>query len=295
MKVSDFQRLNIIFVEYDKAWSLCPYHKDILRPNLSISLLDRYYGRYKCWACGRAGCLTKEQTDKLSLSDSIPYKNDRHKFSIMWKVYNKSCYDNLQKYPLLKLGLAKQLNISIASLDDWLVGYDGDAFTISMYREDLGEYKREDGICGIQRRFPDGTKRCVSGSRLGLMYPRILIGDYYLFICEGFSDAIAIWDLGLQSIARPHCRYVEGIGDFLGYSLGCIDNIIIIPDNDTVGLNGARQLRDELDEVVVCQDESGYDIDCEISIFSFDGVKDIREYISVRGKQQVRQELGNYI
>lgn len=286
MKDADFQQLNIAFTEHDKAWSYCAYHKDINRPNLSISLLDKYYGRWKCWACGRNGCLTKEQMSKLNLPHTV-YKNNIHNLHTLWCQFSESCHDNLQKFPLLKLGLAKELNVSTKSLDDWLVGYDGDSWTIPMFREDLPEYNRERGFCGIQRRFPDGSKRCVTGSHLGLMYPHKQIGDYYIFICEGFSDGISVWDLGLQSIARPHCHYTEGI--FAESLLAGTERIIIIPDNDTVGTAGAEQLRNELDGLYY--DNEWEEELVDVTIFSFDGAKDIREYIKLKSKQQVKKEL----
>lgn len=288
MKNADFQKLSIAFNEHDKVWCYCCFHKDTVRPNLSISLLDKYYGRYKCWACPAEGYLTKEQMSKLNLSN-IVYKNDRCNLHTLWMQFTNSCYKNLQKFPLLKLGLAKDLNVSIRSLDEWLVGYDGGSFTIPMLRGDLPEYKRERGFCGIQRRFPNGSKRCVTGSCLGLMYPQGHIGDYYIFICEGFSDAISVWDLGLQSIARPHCRHIDGIE----YLLEDVENVIIIPDNDTVGMDGAIQLRDELDGALHYDDE-GFEMDCDITIFSFDGAKDVREYIAKKGKDYVRRELEKY-
>ncbi|KKN73112.1 hypothetical protein LCGC14_0404210 [marine sediment metagenome] len=282
MKDSDFKQLNILLTEHDKVWSLCPFHKDIVRPNLSISLLDKYYGRWKCWACGRNGSLTKEQVHELNLSGYVIY-NDNKNLDTRWRMFNQSCYDNLQKFPLLKLGLAKQLNISTKSLDEWLVGYDGSSFTIPMFREDLLEYFREGGFCGIQRRFPDGSKRCVTGSHLGLMYPRNYIGDYYIFICEGFSDGISVWDLGLQSLARPHCMHTEGIEEFFEDILDGVEVVVIIPDNDVVGMEGAKKLRGMLYQEYECY------------IYRLTGAKDIRELVQIKGKGYVRQALGTYI
>ena len=282
MKNEDFQQLNIIYVERDKAWSLCPRHNDVNRPNLSISLLDRYYGRYTCWACGKmSGVLTKEQMGKLNLVDSVPHKNHRGSLLTRWKPFAESCYDNLQKFPLLKLGLAKQLNVGTESLDDWLVGYNGDVFTIPMFREDLREYNLDNGFCGVQKRFSDGTKRCVSGSRLGLMYsPYNLMGST-IFICEGFSDGISVWDLGLNSISRPHCRHTEGIADLLQ---DIADTAIIIPDSDAVGMEGAGKLQ-------LILEKNGYDC----AIFHFDEAKDIRQLIQLKGKDYVKKELEKYL
>jgi hypothetical protein len=300
MKNVDFQQLNIAFVEHDKVWSLCPYHKDTIRPNLSISLLDRYYGRYKCWACGIEGCLTKKQISELNLSTSTIYKNDQASQLTRWQQFTESCYDNLQKFPLLKIGLAKELNVSTKSLDDWLVGYDGGSFTIPMLREDLAEYNKQHGFCGVQRRFPDGTKRCVSGSHEGLMYSHGGVGerDDCMFICEGFSDGISVWDLGFNSIARPHCHYADGIEKFFTRIMDRFDSIVIIPDNDTVGIEGAKKLYSALEylyEEDYLEDDEYDDNNWDCHIFSFDGAKDIREYIAKKGKDYVKQELRKYI
>ena len=296
MKEKDFQQLSIVQTEYDRVWCYCCFHKDTIRPNLSISLLDKYYGRYKCWACSAEGYLNSKQMDALNLLNSIiPHKNDKHNLQTRWKQFAETCYDNLQKFPLLKLGLARELNVSVKSLDKWLVGYDGNSFTIPMFREDLAEYNKQRGFCGIQRRFPDGTKRCITGSRLGLMYPYQYIGDYYMFICEGFSDAISVWDLGLQSVARPHCRHTEGVTELFSDILDSVETIVIVPDNDTVGMEGAYQLQDELEELYYYDDGNEWETDCDISIFSFNGAKDIREYITLKGKDCVRRELNRCI
>ena len=293
MKGSDFRQLSIVITEHDRAWAYCCFHNDTVRPNLSISLLDKYYGRWKCWACGRNGCLTKQQMSELNLSESTIYKNNKST-NTRWRMFNQSCYDNLQRFPLLKLGLAKELNVSTKSLDEWLVGFDGQSFTIPMYRDDLVNYDREDGMCGIQRRFSDGSKRCTTGSNLGIMCPKGYIGDYYIFICEGFSDGISVYNLGLDSIARPHCRYTDGIEELLGNVLDGIEKVIIIPDNDVVGKDGAKKLGDTLSGMCYC-DIEGWDVDCNIAVFPLDGAKDIRQLIQLKGKNYVRRELKRYI
>lgn len=285
MKNKDFKQLNIIYTEHDRVWSYCPFHKDIIRPNLSISLLDKYYGKCKCWACGKGGCLNKKQMGDLNLSGCIVYRNNTTKLSTRWMQFIKNCYDNLQKFPLLQLGLAKQLNVSVKSLDDWLVGYDGVSFTIPMYREDLREYDNQYGSCGAQRRFPDGTKRSVTGSHLGLMYPHENIRCMPTFVCEGFSDGISVYDLGLNSMARPHCWYTDGVNIFFKDILEYAGAIVIVPDNDTVGMEGAEKLYHVLKE-------NGYDC----VIFSFDSkVKDVRKLIRLCGKDYVKKKLESYI
>jgi len=98
----------------------------------------------------------------------------------------------------------------------------------------------------------------------------------------------------LQSIARPHCRHTDGIVEFFNDVGESVEDIVIIPDNDTMGMEGAERLKDELSGLYFDDDEWG-DILCECTIFSFNGAKDIRKYIARVGKQQVRKELERYI
>jgi hypothetical protein len=294
MNDTEFQQLKIIQVDYHNVWTYCPFHKDSIRPNLSISTTDSYYGRYKCWACGAEGRLTEKQISKLLINNPPTQYINRKQLSTCWKEFVSSCHNNIQKFPLLKIELAQQLNVSCKSLDDWGVGYDGISFTIPMCRPDLPQYYRDEGICGVQRRFSDGSKRSVLNSRLGYMYADIdmlyeLVCDAgCLFICEGFSDGIAVWDLGFPSISRPNCHYIESIISVL-YEITEVEDglgrFVIIPDNDTVGIEGASKLRNKI----------YYETE-NTTIHSFTtGAKDIREYIMKYGKDKVRQELGRYI
>ena len=282
MRESDFKKLTVVYRESKMIWCYCIYHSDTKRPNLSISLSDKYLGRWKCWACNRDGRLSEQQMDRLSISNPVTYHNNKST-STRWLKFINDCKSNLSKFPLLEIALATQLNISAKSLSDWDVGYDGQSYIIPMYREDLVEYSRDQAVCGAQRRFPDGSKKCITGSQLGYMYPFDYYCDSeedYLFICEGFSDGISVWDLGLPSYSRPSCHYKENLQECL-YEINMdevIQQIVIIPDNDKIGKESAKQLYKEL-----------YNYHC--SIFDFKGAKDIREYIKLKGKQQVKKEL----
>ena len=92
-------------------------------------------------------------------------------------------------------------------------------------------------------------------------------------------------------MARPHCRHIDGIRGFFEEVIDDAERIIIIPDNDTVGREGAKELQDELDGLYYEDEEWEVDEDCDITIFSFEGAKDIREYIKLKGKEVVRKEL----
>lgn len=276
MNEKQFKQLKIVYAEPTIVWSYCVFHNDTIRPNLSISLTGKYYGRYKCWACRKSGYLTKlqiKQLDLINCSPSISVQNYNKEY-IDWNSFNRDCYNNLKKFPLLAIGLAKQLNVSMKSLNDWGVGYDGISFTIPM----KGGYgDRYD--CGAQRRFPDNSKRCVKGSCLGYMHPKEPL-SYTLYLCEGFSDGISVYDLGFCSASRPHCHYTDNVMDYI-FNVWCwFDNVVIIPDNDIVGINGAKMLYEKFQH-------NG--INCDM--FKFEGAKDIREYIAQYGKDKVFEEL----
>lgn len=153
-------------------------------------------------------------------------------------------YDSIMTPPLL-LGIAAALGVSSASLSRLRVGYDGQAYTFPMQNA-------SGPVVGIRRRFPNGRKVCVPGSRNGLFVPAELTGTGTLLIVEGNSDAAAALDLGFEAIGRPNCNScvsetIKFVRQF-HYS-----RIVIIPDNDAAkpdgsnpGLNGGIRLANQI-------------------------------------------------
>lgn len=270
MKDSDFRQLNIVCTEYNRVWCYCIYHKDTVRPNLSISLLDKYYGRYRCWACGRYGCLNKEQMEKLNM----PKKKKRDKpIAINWASLALSYYNNYR--PAIEgVIIAELWNVHWDSLSVFNVGWDSEAYTFPMYNSTLD-------ITGIQRAWISGKKKAVHGSQLGLFVP-IIINTKVLFVTEGISDAIALYDIGFSVIGKPCATFGDNIiKDFICNKL--ISKVIIIPDNNDAGEKSCNSIIKTIKGIV------------NYSIFSFDGAKDIRQLIQLKGKNYVRKELGRYI
>ena len=266
--------MNDFKVEYisgGRAWCFCTFHDDKHTPNLSITLNGKYAGKWKCWACGEWGILDKNQKIVTLNTNKI---NMRPKTN--WTKLQAFYGAQLNKLPIYKECLSKQLNVSIYSIDAFNVGYDGSAYTIPMYR-DCGY------ISGLQRRFSDGNKCSVKGSKLGVFqspYTGYYV-DEPLFICEGFSDTISVHNLGYNTIGIPFCGFDLNVLDIILNDLGegnSFEYIIIIPDNDDVGIKCA----DEIERLFGGE------------IFSFDGAKDIREYIKKNGKEAVKKELSYY-
>jgi len=91
----------------------------------------------------------------------------------------------------------------------------------------------------------------------------------------GFNG-ISVWDLRLQSIARPYCRHTDGIRELI-FTKIFIEKIIIIPDNDIVGREGGQKLKE-----ILGQSYNTYIVIPE--------AKDVREWIEVKGKDYVKKE-----
>ena len=156
--------------------------------------------------------------------------------------------------------LANSLGVSMMSLRRLNIGSDGEAFTIP-FSNDVGK------TIGIQRRFPNGRKVSVTGSRIGLFVPLGLPTEGILLICEGPTDTAAGLDLGYAAIGRPNCssriktvsRFVRG------------RDVVIVGDNDDAGKAGAEKLAAKL--ALCCPDVR---IVCPPT-----GTKDLRAWLRV--------------
>lgn len=266
-------KLKIEYISGSRAWSYCCFHDDKTRPNLSISLDKEYYGRFKCWCCGKEGNLTEKQMKELNLSKK---KKRTKPISINWEGLTQEyisfgyAFDKFYK-------LQELWDVAKDSLLQFHCGWNGKANTFPMYNI-VGS-----GICttGIQRVWLDGRKKAVHGSQLGLFVPEVQ-DNYTIFIVEGISDAVAVYDLGFDVIGKPCCTYGNKI--IQHYLLESdIHSVIVIPDNDDAGIKSAVNTIKALRRIVSC------------NMFEFDGAKDIRERISKVSKEQVTKELELYL
>ena len=127
--------------------------------------------------------------------------------------------------------LANALGVSERSLRRLGVGFDACAFTFPM---------RDGGgiVVGIRRRFQDGTKRAICGSRNGMFVPSELSGTESLLICEGESDTAALLTLGFNCVGRPSCT--GGVRMLCELAPG--RDVVVVADGDMPGQRGARSL-----------------------------------------------------
>jgi len=135
--------------------------------------------------------------------------------------------------------LAQELSVTTESLESGL-GVGAAWFS----HEQAWGFPMRDGkhnVIGIRLRNKQGEKWAVKGSRGGLFYS---LGDIppLVVVCEGPTDAAAAISCGLFAIGRPSCS--AGVQEIMDFVAGnrTITRVVIIADNDTPGLNGARAL-----------------------------------------------------
>lgn len=193
---------------------------------------------------GSAGYLHKVFDNGLC-SDKVPRKR-RSNRCVNWRSLARQYYRKGHRNPRRMEALSTELCLPIDNLrKKWGVGWDGDAYTIPAKNG-------AEELIGIMRRFPDGEKIWVSRSRNGLFIPKIKTWSGNLFICEGFSDAATLIELGFRALARSNCQTgLDYIKDLLHRKSG-IGQVAIVGDNDprnvhgNVGQRGATKLARQL-------------------------------------------------
>jgi len=141
--------------------------------------------------------------------------------------------------------LADTLGVSAASLVAIHCGWDGAAWTVP-------ERNGAGLIVGVSRRFNDGSKKCIRGSRRGLTYsPQWSDVPGPVLLVEGASDVAAGITMGLATIGRP--SNVGGVPMLVQLLGGHAQRVVIVvaerdkkPDGRYPGLEGARTVCKEL-------------------------------------------------
>jgi hypothetical protein len=145
----------------------------------------------------------------------------------------------------------------------------------------IPEIDADGQVVGVSTRRPDGSKRCVPGSRRGLVVSAGWVdADGPIFVVEGFSDVAALGCLGLAAVGRPSSH---GGGDLLAAALRNAAPgrpIFVVGENDRKpdgrwpGKDGA----DLVAKVVACAlpDRT------VLGLCPPDGVKDVREWVRSR-------------
>ena len=123
---------------------------------------------------------------------------------------------------------SKMYGVSMASLDDLLIGWDThkQAHTFPM-KDGTGN------IIGIRLRTLTGKKFSVPGSKNGLFWPTSVKADSteLFFIGEGATDTAALLDMGFPAIGRASCgtgyKYIKTMIEHHNRQ------VVIVADKDT--------------------------------------------------------------
>jgi DNA primase len=209
-----------------RAYCYCCFHKDS-KPSLEIKLEGEHLGEYYCYSCGKAGILSPILLSQLLEKKKNNKKIDKRVAEIDW---NRLDYKYTQDIEWLKNN--KPFDVSESILFDLHCGWDGETWTFPMR-------DRYNNIIGIQRRFKDGFKSMVEGSRLGIFIPQIELDYNQIFVCEGVSDTTTILDMGYYAIGRPNNQYGD---DIIKSWLSDWARVYIMADNDKPGITGAMVL-----------------------------------------------------
>jgi hypothetical protein len=128
--------------------------------------------------------------------------------------------------------LALSLGLSLRSLRRLHAGWNGSSWTFPMQN-----HRRE--IVGFRTRSERGEKFAIRGSRSGLFIPQDVDLSGMAFVVEGPTDVAAMLDMGMNAIGRPSCM---GCEEEIARCLMRTQEIVVVADNDEVGLRGAERL-----------------------------------------------------
>lgn len=131
------------------------------------------------------------------------------------------------------------LGCKIDTYNEYFIGWNGQGWTFPMFDANLN-------VTGIQTRYPDHTKCCVTGSTAGVFLPKHLWSCVRktLGICEGVSDAMTAFDMGLLSIGKFNCNAPHEIITQLVTEKIKPSKVVIFSDRneDGAGQNGTKEL-----------------------------------------------------
>jgi hypothetical protein len=247
MRLSD---LDIIDETNHYYTAFCPFHNDVNTPNLKIQKDGEYAGHYKCWACGTYGKL-----EDLAYNRVKVITRRQKLIPINWNKLNEY-YTALSRFDILQ-PLATTLHIPLWTLIRLGIGYDGENTTYPVRNAN-------NNIIGVMLRTPEGFKKMVTGSCIGLYIPAIELrpSDTTLVICEGMSDTAALlpihwWTIGMYNCETP----LEIIYDYTNKHKP--KKVIMFPDGDAPGLKGFKKVAAKLSDitdVIICELPNGYDV-----------------------------------
>jgi len=205
----------------------------------------------------------------------------KQKYTINWALLNDFYMKNLPGFynpgipytTTVVKDLCNRWRVGTGALQAMQIGWSGRYFTFPVRNA-------EGKPIGLQRLFPDNSKKVVKHSQMGILIPRLnwddLPDDWTLFICEGLSDTATAVDMGLRIIGRLTC----GTGKDHIIKFCCKkkpSQIVIVADNDDPGIAGAKALG-----LWISQGYKLFTIPCPNIkvIVPPDGIKDLRAWVA---------------
>ena len=214
----------------------CPAHNDT-KPSLSINEAEDGKVLLHC----HAGCDLDDILKQLKLTKSDLFSNSNKNSQLLLRqmypvndsrAIHTSTHEALH-YKLLRgkqkrslRDLADELNVSMESLRDLEVVWSPED-TCWLFPERNGQHC----ICGLMRRYADGTKRFIKGGKRGLYIPKSFkVGSDSITIVEGGSDTAAGLTLGWNVIGRPSAG--DGASHLASLLKKAEGPIYVLGDND---------------------------------------------------------------
>lgn len=229
----------------------CPFHRE--KTPSCVIYPDQHFHCFGCHSRGdvfsyvmlRDGCDFRTAVEKL---DGVPtaradrgYQkviqrpkdlelNPDHLTDLLFKWQNDT-------QPIAISSLARTLSVSVESIEhlEWNWAKEHRAWSIPMFDGD-------GRILGFRFRSETGEKWALKGSKQGLFIP-FKTPQKDLYVTEGPTDCAAMLSMGLFAIGKASAMQgPEEIVKFIAKNR--IRRVIVIADNDTAGLNGAKKLID---------------------------------------------------
>jgi len=163
--------------------------------------------------------------------------------TINWHLLNDAYMENLAGFydpgipylPAHVKDLCNKWGVGAGALQAMQIGWSGICFTFPVR-------DAEEKPIGLQRLYPDNSKRLDKHSQAGIFIPKLNWEKLdTLFICEGLSDTATALDMGLMAIGRLSCG--TGRDHIIKF---CArkkpSQIVIVSDNDEPGIAGVKAL-----------------------------------------------------
>ncbi len=161
--------------------------------------------------------------------------NDKHEWIPVedWSEKAIECFRH-PKAKAAREAVSERLELSEGTLEAMLVGWSADRRGEFTTWPEWKLYKGQMTITSIDRRYADGTKKCMKGGKRGMyVIEHWWVAAGPVLMPEGGSDAAALIDIGCCVVGRFACRGgVRDMTTLLRRFIGSERRIVVIGDND---------------------------------------------------------------